>query len=200
MTEESKAHPYIEWAKNRLDEMDATLSALESKAGELETDVSAKAEEALADMRRQRDAFHSYLNKNLESAESVWKQSMAQLKNDWATFEKDVQSYVDSSKHNVEQYEAAFKARADVQMKAWQTALNEALEAAVKFPQERKADVEKAIDGMKSEAKAAEARLEAMKKAGEESWSALDAALSDSRRAFEKATENMQEAFKRAWK
>ncbi len=200
MTKESKVHPYIEWAKNRLDEMDATLSTFENKVGELGDDVSAKATAALSDMEVQRDAFKDFLDKNMHSAESVWEEQAAKLKKDWKAFEEDVETYVKAAKDNTEQYEAAIKARADVQMKAWQTALSDAFAAAANFPNERKADFDDAVRRMKSDAEAAEARLEAMKKAGQESWSALDAALSDSRKAFDKATEDMQKAFKRALK
>ena len=79
MTEESKVHPYIEWAKNRLDEMDATLSTFENKAGDLGDDVSAKAKAALSDMEAQRDAFKEYLDKNMQSAESVWEEQSEKL-------------------------------------------------------------------------------------------------------------------------
>lgn len=200
MTKESKVHPYIEWAKSRLDEMDATLSTLQGKVEELGEDAQVKAKEALTDMEAQRDAFKAFLDKNLESAESVWDAQSAKLKEDWKAFEDEVETYVKSTKNNAEQYEAAFKARADAQVKAWQEMMNNAFAAAAKFPEERKAEFDDAVTKMKSEADAAENRLAAMKKAGQESWSALDAALSESRKAFDKASEDMQKAFKRALK
>lgn len=200
MTKESKVHPYIEWAKSRLDEMDATLSTLQGKVEELGGDARVKAKAALSDMQVQRDAFKGFFDKNLESAESVWEAQASKLKKEWKSFEDEVETYVKSTKNNAEQYEAAFTARADAQVKAWQEMMNTAFAAAAKFPEERKAEFDDAVTKMKSEADAAEKRLAAMKKAGQESWSSLDAALSDSRKAFDKATEDMQKAFKRALK
>ncbi|MCF8466398.1 MAG: hypothetical protein K9G33_03265 [Sneathiella sp.] len=200
MTKVSKVHPYIEWAKSRLDEMDATLSAFQGKVEDLGGDARVKAKEALSDMQVQRDAFKSFFDKNLQSAESVWEAQSAKLKKEWKAFEDEVETYVKSTKNNAEQYEAAFKARADAQVKAWQEMMNNAFTVAAKFPEERKADFDDAVAKMKSEAEVAESRLAAMKKAGQESWSALDAALSESRKAFDKATEDMQKAFKRAMK
>ena len=61
MLEHSAIHFYLNWAKERIDEMDATLASLETKASKLQADARAKANQALADMRKRdqrRDSGH----------------------------------------------------------------------------------------------------------------------------------------------
>ena len=57
MSSQSTIHPYLDWAKERLDEIDATLASFEHKAEKLQADARPKAEKASADMRAARDQF-----------------------------------------------------------------------------------------------------------------------------------------------
>lgn len=50
MTTTSKIHPFAEWAKSRLDEMDAALAVFEAKIGEGEAATRDKADQAIAKM------------------------------------------------------------------------------------------------------------------------------------------------------
>ena len=58
MSSSSTIHPYLDWAKERLDEIDATLASFEHKAAKLQADARTKAETAMTDMRTARDQFH----------------------------------------------------------------------------------------------------------------------------------------------
>ena len=40
---QSRLHDHLNWAKGRIDEMDATLASLENKLGEIHADLRAKA-------------------------------------------------------------------------------------------------------------------------------------------------------------
>jgi len=66
MPEHSAIHFYLNWAKERIDEMDATLASLEAKASELQADARSKANQALADMRKKRDDFRDTLKKQAD--------------------------------------------------------------------------------------------------------------------------------------
>jgi hypothetical protein len=48
---------YLNWAKGRMDEMDAVVASLEGKASELAAQSRAAADRLIANLRRQRDAF-----------------------------------------------------------------------------------------------------------------------------------------------
>ena len=51
------AHAAIEWARERLLEIDATLATLEEDAGRLRDDASKRADDAIAKLRATRDAY-----------------------------------------------------------------------------------------------------------------------------------------------
>ena len=55
MPAQSSMHFYLNWAKERIDEMDATLASLESKAGEVHASSRIKADQFIADSRKKRD-------------------------------------------------------------------------------------------------------------------------------------------------
>ena len=59
MPEHSSVYFYLNWAKERIDEMDATLASLEAKAGQVRADSKAKADQLLADLKKRRDEFEA---------------------------------------------------------------------------------------------------------------------------------------------
>ena len=54
-TQTSSAHFFLNWAKERIDEMDATLASLESKSAQMQADIQAKADQFIAHMKEKRD-------------------------------------------------------------------------------------------------------------------------------------------------
>jgi hypothetical protein len=191
-------HVYLNWAKERLDEMDATLALFENKVGELQGDARIKAERALADMRAKRDAFRETIKKEKEMSEADWNSAKASLETDWSAFEASVQKYIDAAGVQVEQQKAAFQVRADAQRKAWQEAIGKLENSAAGLAADRRAEVESAVKRMKAEAVAAEAKLDKLNRAGSESWSAFKKALGETRTAFDHANQQVYDAFKRA--
>src|SRR5947199_277064 len=49
MAEQSSIHPYLNWTKQRIDEMDATLASLEAQAGKAKAESKVKADQMNAD-------------------------------------------------------------------------------------------------------------------------------------------------------
>ena len=45
MAQQSSMHPYLNWTKQRLDEMDATLASLATRASQVKADVKVKADQ-----------------------------------------------------------------------------------------------------------------------------------------------------------
>ena len=198
ITAQSTVHMYFDWAKARLNEVDATLAALESRVGELAGDARARADRALAEMRARGDAFRKAIKKESEANEAAWARTKTALEADWSAFEGSVQHYVDAAGRQAEQHRAAFRARADAQLKAWREAADKMNKKAAGFAAEGKAEVESAVKRMRADAAAAQAKLDKFGRAGTESWSALKAALAETRAAFDRANQAMHEAFKRA--
>jgi ElaB/YqjD/DUF883 family membrane-anchored ribosome-binding protein len=198
MATQSSVHVYLNWAKERLDEMDATLASFESKVGQLRGELRAKAESTLADMRARGDAFRETIKKEREANEAAWARVKAALEADWNAFEASVQKYIDTAGEQIGQQEAAFRASAEAQLKAWQGAIDEFQTSAKGFAADRKADVESALKRMKVEAETAKAKLAGLNRAGNESWSALKTGLAETRAAFDRTNQAVNDAFKRA--
>jgi hypothetical protein len=198
MSTHSAIHFYLNWAKERIDEMDATLGSLEGKVSEVQADSRAKANQVLADLRKKRDDFRNTVKKQAEANEAAWIREKARLESEWGTFETEVKKYVESFGKQIEQQQATFKVQAAAQQKAWREAADKLRSAGKEFAAERRGEIETAVKRMEADAAAAEEKLRKMNQAGIQSWSALMAALTETRAAFDRANQAAQEAFKRA--
>ena len=198
MPERSSMHLYLNWAKERIDEMDATLASLEAKAGQVQGDFKVKANQLIADMEKRRDEFESAVKKQAEASDAAWERTKGQLESQWNGFEAQVKTYIDIVGKHIDQQQATFRDVAAAQVKAWREAADKFHGAATKLAAERRADIDDAVTQMKADACEAEAHLQKLKQAGSESWTALSAALAESRKAFDRANQAAWDAFKRA--
>ena len=80
MQTQSSSHFFVNWAKERLDEMDATLTSLEDKVGGVQADARDKANKALADLRKKRDDFRDIVKKQSEANEAAWTSAKTKLR------------------------------------------------------------------------------------------------------------------------
>jgi len=196
MAEQSSMHLSLNWAKERIDEMDAALAALEAKAGEVKAETKVKADSLIADLKQRRAAFQATLKKQIEAGEAAWRARRADLEKQWNGFEAQVKAYFEGVGKQLEQQQATFRDVAAVQTRAWREAAEKFQDAATKVASSRRADLDAALKQMKSDATEAEARLQKVKQAGSESWSVLSAALAESRKAFDRANQTAWEAFR----
>jgi DNA repair exonuclease SbcCD ATPase subunit len=198
MATQSSIHFYLNWAKERIDEMDATLASLETKVSEVQADARVKADQVLADLRKKRDEFRSTVKKQAEGNEVAWIKAKAQLETEWSAFETEVKKYVDTFGKKIEQQQATFKLQAAAQLKAWREAADKLRTAGKEFAAERRGEIDTTVKRMEANAAVAEERLQKLNQAGMQSWSALMGALAETRAAFDRANQAAQEAFKRA--
>jgi hypothetical protein len=198
MATQSSIHFYLNWAKERLDEMDATLASLETKVREVQADARVKANQVLADLRTKRDDFGSTVKKQAEANEVAWIKAKAQLETEWSAFETEVRKYVDTFDKKIEQQQATFKLQAAAQLKAWREAADKLRTAGKEFAAERRSEIDATVKRMEADAAVAEERLQKLNQAGMQSWSALMGALAETRSAFDRANQAAHEAFKGA--
>ena len=122
MAEQSSMHLYLNWTKERIDEMDAALASLEVKASQAKATSKEKAEEIIADLKKRRDEFRALLKMQAESGEAAWARAKTELDKQWNGFEAQVQTYFESAGKQFEQQQATFKDIAAAQAKAWSEA------------------------------------------------------------------------------
>ena len=96
MPEQSSMHDYLNWTKERIDEMDATLAALEGKAAEVKAESQAMTEEAVAELTKQRDAFQAQAKALAEAGGSALLAGKAQLESQWRDFEARLKAYFET--------------------------------------------------------------------------------------------------------
>jgi len=198
MAANSTMHFYFNWAKERIDEMDAALMSLEAQASQVKADAKVKATQSMADLKKRRAEFEVLAKKQVEAGEAAWERARPQLEAQWNDFESQLKAYVDTAGKQIAQQQVTFREVAAVQVKAWREAADKLLDEGAKVAAANRPDIDAAVKQMKSEAAKADARLQKLKQAGTESWSAFSAALAESRKAFDRANQAAWDALKRA--
>lgn len=196
MPAQSSMHFYFNWAKERIDEMDAVLASLEAKAGEVQSESRSKADLLIADLHKKRDEFQEVAKKQADAGEAAWLRTKSQLEGTWNGFEIEVKKYVETFGKQVQQ--TTFQNAAAAQLKAWRDAAEKIHNAAAGLAVDRRSDIDATLTRMKADASKAEANLQELKRAGTESWVALNGALAESRAAFDRANQSAWDALKRA--
>jgi hypothetical protein len=196
MPAQSSMHFYFNWAKERIDEMDAVLASLEAKAGEVQAESRSKADLLIADLHKKRDEFQEVAKKQADAGEAAWLRTKSQLEGTWNGFEIEVKKYVETFGKQVQQ--TTFQNAAAAQLKAWRDAAEKIHNAAAGLAVDRRSDIDATLTRMKADASKAEANLQEFKRAGTESWAALNGALTESRAAFDRANQSAWDALKRA--
>ena len=130
MPEHSSMHIYLNWTKQRLDEMDAALASLEAKAGQQKADVKAKADQLIADLKKRRDEFQAKAKAQAEANEAAWQAAKPQLESQWNGFQAQVKTYFETVGKQVEQQQTTFRDIAAAQVKAWREAADKFHDAA----------------------------------------------------------------------
>jgi hypothetical protein len=187
---------FLNWAKERADEMDATLASLESRVDDVQATTRAQAHQFISDLRARRDAFLSGVGKQTSASEEAWERAKTQLETEWSGFENQVNKYIENFGKQSEQQRAVFEGLAAAQMSAWRSAAEKIRESASQFAAQRQGDVDATVKRMKADAAVAEEKLQKLMRGGAEPWSALNGALAETRAAFDRANQMARNAFK----
>ena len=199
MAAPSSMHFYLNWAKERIDEMDAALASLERKAAQAKAEARPKVDQFIADLHKRRDEFQSTVKKQAEAGEAAWEGIKVQLEKDRKSFEAEVDKYLETVAKDAEQKKAVFQVQVAAQVKAWRETADKIQAAAQQFDARRRQDVDATVTRMKADCAVAEKELQTkLTQASTESLTALNAALTQTRAVFDRANQAAQEAFKRA--
>ncbi len=198
MPVQSTMHFYLNWAKERLDEMDATLAVLEAKTAEVRAETRAKSDQLMAELRKKRDEFQSTLKKQAEAGEAAWERIKVQLEAEWKTFETELKKYLEVVGQEIGQQQAVFKAQLAAQMNAWREVADKVQAAAAEYASEQRKQIEASLARMRTDAATAEQKLEKLASAGNQTWAALNTALAETRGVFDRANQSVRETLKKA--
>ncbi|UFZ01885.1 hypothetical protein LQG66_21480 [Bradyrhizobium ontarionense] len=196
MPTQSTMHFYLNWAKERIDEMDAALASIEVKATEAKAESKVKADEIIADLTKRRGEFEALLKTQMDAGEAALASAKTELDKQWTGFETQMKAYFDNAGRQVEQQQATFKDIAAAQAKAWRESADRFRDAASKVTTTGTTDLDAVLTQLKSDAAKAGTHLEKLRQTGSESWSVLSTALSESRKAFDQANQAAWNALK----
>ena len=197
-TQHSSAHFFLIWARERIDEMDATLASLQGKVAEAQASAHTKAEQFIAEMKKKRDQFERDVKDQAALGEANWENAKQKLAEKLKGFEAETQKYLETFGHGLDQQQAVFQSQATAQLKAWRQAADKLHSASPEFAIERRREIDSTVSRMKDDAATAEKRLQELARAGTQSWTTLNAALAETRAVFDRANQATREAFKRA--
>lgn len=197
-TQTGSAHFFLSWAKERIDEMDATLASLESRSAQMQAETRVKADQFIAEMKKKRDEFEGTVKKQAAAGEGAWDGAKVRLETEWKGFQAETGKYLKTFGKGIEQQQAVFQSQVAAQLKAWRETADKLNAAGKEFAIERRREIDTTVSRMKADAVTAEKKLQDVARAGTESWSALNAALADTRATFDRANQAAREAFKRA--
>ncbi len=122
MSEHSSVHGYMNWAKQRIDEMDATLASLEAKASQVKAEAKPRSEELLNYLKEQRDEFRAKIEAQTRAGAARTETTKSQLESLWSDFETQVQTYFDTVGKQMKHQHATFEDIAAAQVQAWREA------------------------------------------------------------------------------
>jgi hypothetical protein len=197
-TQNNSAHFFLSWAKERIDEMDATLASLEYKSAQMQAETRVKADQFTAAMKKKRDEFENTVKKQAEAGEAAVEGAKARLETEWKGFQAETKKYLETFGRGIEQQQAVFESQVAAQLTAWRGTADKLNAAAKEFAIERRREIDATVSRMKADAVTAEKKLQDLARAGTESWSALNSALAETRATFDRANQAAREAFKRA--
>ena len=197
MTDQTGAkHAFIEWAKHRLDEMDAGLAAMEEHMAALKDKARKEAAEGLSQARKWRDGFAARV-KEVETKGEGRRQELGKYFDDaWANFEKEMENWAAASEHATE----GLNARAKALFAGWSATAQRYRTQAAAAADARHKQMNEAVTRLERDVAHYRANFEKLQGASTVAWAAMGAALRESSQAFETAAKTARAEFDTALK
>lgn len=126
MSKQNLVHEYLEWTKQKLDEIDATLATLGGSVETLKTDARNNADQAIARLQTARDAFKlkvDVVRSDAAAAKAIADDAYVAIEADWAEVELAFRDFLTAAEGQASVVKKALTARAEAQRRYWQSSL-----------------------------------------------------------------------------
>jgi len=198
----SPARQAIQWSESRLAEFDAAIGSLEQDAAKREGKVHTNAVAALADLRKQREAYQAKVSDAL-SRMTTWTDSQAadarkSLDEASLIFHAKMGEYFDRTRADVTARRAVLEAEFAERQKTWQKSIDELRTEAGKLDAKSRAAMNARIDTLKLQMDSAKARIERLRVASHAAWSAAARDYAHAERRFLDAYTSIRRSMKDA--
>ncbi len=198
----SPARQAVQWSENRLAEFDAAIGSLEQDAAKREGKIHANAVAAIADLRKQRDAYQAKVSE-ARSKITTWTDTQvvdARKSLDEASliFHAKMGEYFDRTKADVTARKAALEAEFAARQKTWQKSIDELRTEAGKLDAKSRTAMNARIDALKLQMDGAKAQIERLRVASHTAWSAAARDYAHAERRFLDAYTSIRRSMKDA--
>jgi hypothetical protein len=194
MTKQHLAHEYLTWTKQKLDEIDATLAAVEGSVDQLKTDARTK---AIARIRTARDAFKAKadaVRSDVAAAKAVADDAYVAVEAEWTEVELAFRDFLTAVEGQANVVKATLAARAEAQRRSWQSSIQAIQTAAAGSIEAALGEADAALRRVSAETEKVEAKLGKVSTAGDESWKAIKGGLDEAISVYERAWKKVSEA------
>ncbi|AZG78423.1 MULTISPECIES: hypothetical protein [Methylocystis] len=194
MTKQHLAHEYLTWAKQKLDEIDATLAAVD---GSIEAWKSDARTDAIARIRTARDAFKAKVDavqSEVAAAKAIADDAYVAIEADLTEFELAFRDFLTAAEGQANVVKKALAARAEAQRRSWQSSLQSIRDAASASIDHALGEADAAFRHVAAETEKVEAKIGKVSTAGDESWKAIKGGLDEAISVYERAWKKISEA------
>ena len=190
------AHAAIAQAKERLAEMDATITVLQENADKVDGAARQQAHDAVAALRAIRETYHDEIDGVLAQGRQMTSDQLAMARTalaaPWTQFDHAVDQDVASIKLDAAQRKALVEARIRAEQAYWQSVITDLQASATNLTAEQRAAIDVRIAAVRARADAAQLRLTRLSHAGQTAWSALKQGFVNSRHIFDETYRTTQ--------
>ncbi len=192
MSKPSLAHENLQWTKQKLDEIDAMLAALEAAVATLTSDARKQADHAIARLQAERKTFKAKVDaarSDAEAVKGITDDAFKKLQPQWVEVELAFQAFLTAAAGQAEVVQKTLAARAEAQRKSWEASVDSVRAAAAEAADQARREVDAAIHRL-----ATETKLDRVSTAGHESWKAIKSALEDTVAIYDRTSKKITDA------
>lgn len=198
MTKRSLAHTQVEWTKQRLDEIDATLVKAEEIVEKTTGAARTEADKALARLKAARAGFATRakaLQDDVAATRDVAEGVYSALAAEWAEFEMSFQNYLTAFTAQRDAVIAVISARADAQRKSWDASMDTMRAQTSNVIEHAQGEFDASIARLTDAREKAEEKLGKASTAGDETWKAIKDGIEETEAAHERMWKKVAAAF-----
>lgn len=197
MSPQKSVNLYLEWAKQNLDEIDATRAALDGSVEELKRDARTATSLAIARIGAARDAFMAKVDAvrlDAATARELADSTYAELDAEWAEVELAFQDFLAAAAPQAAVVKKALTARSEAQRQSWQSSLYAIRAATADAIEQAHTEAYAGLRRLAAETAKAEARLGHVSATSDESWTAIKGDLKETISVYERTWEKISKA------
>lgn len=198
MSDRSRTHETVAWAKQRLDDLDAIISEVEKTSDKLKDSARKEVDAILTRLKASRGTIQKIYDDLRDEANAV-KGSVEGIQDaleaEWVEVESAFQTYLSAVGDRAESTRDVVVARARAQRQSWEASLKALRDQAADVVEAARGEFDAAINRLSDETEKFQARIGEAKDAGDESWKAVKGGLADARAVHDRTIQKIKDAF-----